>query len=108
MNALLSVLMVCGALVVFDLGFSLFSGVYNTRVTLSFVPPPGVYLDSLFLKVQGPTPGEIRWRRRPTEVATLSRAEALRESPAGLLLLLPKPDTPRVVYLIHCTLCPHG
>ena len=25
-----------------------------------FVPPPGVYLDSLFLKVQGPTPPSQR------------------------------------------------
>ena len=30
--------------------------------------------------------GEIRGRRRPTEVATTSRAEALPENPAGLLL----------------------
>ena len=53
-------------------------------------------------------PGEIRGRRRPTEVATMSRAEALRESAAGRFALLPKPATPRVVYLIHCTFCPHG
>ena len=41
--------------------------------------------------------GNIRGRRRPTEAATMSRAEALRESPAGLSALLPKPATPRVV-----------
>ena len=52
--------------------------------------------------------GEIRGRRRPTEVATMSRAEALLESPEGRFALLPKPATPRVVYLIHCTFCPHG
>eukprot|EP00964_Phaeocystis_antarctica_P022753 scaffold12664_cov63-Phaeocystis_antarctica.AAC.1 len=38
-------------------------------------------------------PGEIRGRRRPTEVATMSRAEALRESAAGRFALLPKPAT---------------
>ena len=54
------------------------------------------------------TAKSVGGRRRPTEVATVSRAEALRESPEGRFALLPKPATPRVVYLIHCTFCPHG